>query len=184
MFNSTYDIIVVGAGHAGIEAALMSHKLGSKTLLITSDTTKAGVMSCNPSIGGLGKGHIAKELDVLGGVMGKITDKSAIQYKKLNVRKGPAVRGSRAQCDKWIYASSAQEMLKEKLGESFINADVTSLIINGKRVGGVVLADGTKIKSKTVIITAGTFLRGVLHIGDQRIEGGRIGEKPFNWYVI
>ncbi len=178
MLESKYDVVVVGAGHAGIEAALISKKLGSKTLLITNDCSKAGVMSCNPSIGGLGKGHIAKELDVLGGVMGKITDKSAIQYKKLNVRKGPAVRGSRAQCDKWMYAAEAQEILKLKLAKDFIQADVSRLIINGTKVEGVVLADGSKIKSKAVIITAGTFMRGVLHIGNKRIEGGRVGEKP------
>lgn len=178
MVELNYDVIVVGAGHAGIEAALISHKLGSSTLLITNDTSKAGVMSCNPSIGGLGKGHIAKELDVLGGVMGQITDKSAIQYKKLNVRKGPAVRGSRAQCDKWMYAATAQEILKTKLGRNFIQADVSKLIITGSKVEGVVLSDGSKIRSKTVIITAGTFMRGVLHIGNKRIEGGRVGEKP------
>ncbi|MGH1467838.1 MAG: tRNA uridine-5-carboxymethylaminomethyl(34) synthesis enzyme MnmG [Bdellovibrionales bacterium] len=178
MLNTNYDVIVVGAGHAGIEAALIAHKLGSRALLITNDTTKAGVMSCNPSIGGLGKGHITKELDVLGGVMGKITDKSAIQYKKLNIRKGPAVRGSRAQCDKWVYASTAQEILKAKLGKNFIQGDVSRLIIENSKIAGVVLADGTKISSKVVIITAGTFMRGVLHIGNKRIDGGRVGEKP------
>ncbi len=178
MKENVYDIIVVGAGHAGIEASMVAHKLGSKTLLITSDTSKAGVMSCNPSIGGLGKGHIAKEIDALGGLMGKITDHSAIQFKKLNVRKGPAVRGSRAQCDKWMYASFAQKILKDTLGSDFIDGDVSSLIIDGSRVSGVVLSDGTRIKSRAVIITAGTFLRGVLHIGDQRIDGGRVGEKP------
>ncbi len=178
MLEVNYDIIVVGAGHAGIEAALISHKLGSKTLLITSDITKAGVMSCNPSIGGLGKGHIIKELDVLGGVMGKITDKAAIQYKKLNIRKGPAVRGSRAQCDKWIYAENAQVLLKQKLGRNFIQGDVLRLMIKNSKVTGVVLANGVQIKSRIVIVTAGTFMKGVLYIGNKRVEGGRFGEKP------
>ncbi len=178
MLDVHYDVIVVGAGHAGVEAALISHKLGSKTLLITNDITKAGVMSCNPSIGGLGKGHIVKELDLLGGVMGKITDQAVIQYKKLNVGKGPAVRGSRAQCDKWIYAARVQTLLKQKLGRNFIQGDVLKLIIKNHRVTGVVLANGVKINSKIVIITAGTFMRGVLHIGNKRIEGGRHGEKP------
>lgn len=173
-----YDLVVIGAGHAGIEAALIAKKLGSKVLLITNDKSKAGLMSCNPSIGGLGKGHIAKEIDLLGGVMGKITDRAAIQFKKLNARKGPAVRGSRAQCDKWMYAEEAQRLLAEKLGEDFLQGDASRLILSDSKVSGVVLSDGTEILSKTVVITAGTFMRGVLHIGDKRIDGGRVGEKP------
>ena len=177
--NSTiYDVIVIGAGHAGIEAALIANKLGSKTMLITSDLKTAGLMSCNPSIGGLGKGHITKEIDLLGGVMGKITDRAAIQFKKLNARKGPAVRGSRAQCDKWLYAEVAQEFLKTNLGDDFVQGDISELIIEDSTVKGVVFSDGTKVRSHTVVITAGTFMRGVLHIGNQRIDGGRVGEKP------
>lgn len=178
MSFAVYDVIVVGAGHAGIEAALIAKKLGSKTMLITSDKKTAGLMSCNPSIGGLGKGHITKEIDLLGGVMGKITDRAAIQFKKLNARKGPAVRGSRAQCDKWLYAEVAQEILSEKLGDDFVQGDISKLIIERDRVKGVVFSDGKEVKSNTVVITAGTFMRGVLHIGDKRIEGGRVGEKP------
>lgn len=176
--ESRYDIIVVGAGHAGIEAALISKKFGLKTLLVTSKKNTAGVMSCNPSIGGLGKGHIVKEIDVLGGAMPKITDRSAIQFKKLNARKGPAVRGSRAQCDKWIYAAEAQKLLHETLGDDFFEGDVKELLINEKQIEGLKLADGSEIKAKAVIITAGTFMRGVLHIGHKRIDGGRVGEKP------
>jgi len=176
--ESVFDVIVVGAGHAGIEAALISSKLNAKTLLITSKIDTAGVMSCNPSIGGLGKGHIVKEIDILGGVMGKLTDLSAIQYKKLNRKKGPAVRGSRAQCDKWVYASEAQKLLKEKLGSNFVEAEVKTLLIDKNKVVGVCLDDGSRIKAKSVIITAGTFMRGVLHIGNKRIDGGRVGEKP------
>ena len=175
--KDVFDAIVIGAGHAGIEAALIANKLKVKTLLITSKINTAGVMSCNPSIGGLGKGHIVKEIDALGGVMGKITDLSAIQYKKLNRRKGPAVRGSRAQCDKWIYAHEAQKILKSKLKSNFIEAEVKTLLIKKEKVCGVVLDDGSTIKSKTVIITAGTFMRGVLHIGDKKINDGRVGEK-------
>ena len=175
--KDVFDVIVIGAGHAGIEAALIANKLKVKTLLITSKINTAGVMSCNPSIGGLGKGHIVKEIDALGGVMGKITDLSAIQYKKLNRRKGPAVRGSRAQCDKWIYAHEAQKILKSKLKSNFIEAEVKTLLIKKEKVCGVVLDDGSTIKSKTVIITAGTFMRGVLHIGDKKINDGRVGEK-------
>jgi tRNA uridine 5-carboxymethylaminomethyl modification enzyme len=178
MSSSIYDVIVVGAGHAGIEAALIAKKLGSKTMLITADIKTAGMMSCNPSIGGLGKGHITKEIDLLGGVMGKITDKAAIQFKKLNARKGPAVRGSRAQCDKWLYAEVAQGILSEKLGEDFVQGDISKLIIEDSTVKGVIFSDGVEVRSHTVVITAGTFMRGVLHIGDQRIDGGRVGEKP------
>jgi len=178
MNQDVYDVIVIGAGHAGIEAALIAKKLGSKTMLITSDKKTAGLMSCNPSIGGLGKGHITKEIDLLGGVMGKITDRAAIQFKKLNARKGPAVRGSRAQCDKWLYSSVAQEILSEKLSEDFVQGDISKLIIEGDTVKGVVFSDGKEVRSKTVIITAGTFMRGVLHIGNKRIGGGRVGEKP------
>lgn len=177
--QSSYDIIVVGAGHAGIEAALISKKLGAKVLLVTSKITTSGVMSCNPSIGGLGKGHIVKEIDVLGGVMGKITDNSAIQFKKLNRRKGPAVQGSRAQCDKWVYAQTAQNVLLEHLGSDFIESEVKELVIKDDNVVcGVILEDGSKVLSKAVIITAGTFMRGVLHIGNQKLDGGRVGEKP------
>ena len=176
--DNKFDVIVVGAGHAGIEAALIANKLGAKTLLVTSKINTAGVMSCNPSIGGLGKGHIVKEIDMLGGVMGKITDLSAIQYKKLNRKKGPAVRGSRAQCDKWIYAEQAQRILKEKLKDKFIEGEVKELVIENNEVSGVVLDDGSRVSSKKVIITAGTFMRGVLHIGHKRIDGGRVGEKP------
>ena len=178
MMKNLFDVVVIGAGHAGIEAALIAEKLGVKTLLITSNINTAGVMSCNPSIGGLGKGHIVKEIDMLGGVMGKITDLSAIQYKKLNRKKGPAVRGSRAQCDKWIYANEVQKLLKEKLGSNFIEAEVKKLLIEKSRVKGVVLDDGSQIFSKKVIITAGTFMRGILHIGSKCIGGGRVGEKP------
>lgn len=173
-----FDVIVVGAGHAGIEAALIANKLGVRVLLITNKLNTAGVMSCNPSIGGLGKGHIVKEIDALGGCMGKITDLSAIQYKKLNIKKGPAVRGSRAQCDKWLYAENAQRILRDNLGTNFIEGEVKELVVKGDKVHGVILQDGSQILSKAVVITAGTFLRGVLHIGDKQIAGGRVDEAP------
>lgn len=174
---SVYDVIVVGAGHAGIEASLISKKFGLRVCLITSDKTKAGVMSCNPSIGGLGKGHIVKELDMLGGVMGKIADKSAIQFKRLNSKKGPAVRGSRAQCDKWIYANSAFRILDSELKDDFIQGEVKELLFGeGNQLTGVKLSDGSEVHGKRVIITAGTFMRGVMFIGHERVSGGRVGE--------
>lgn len=172
-----FDAIIVGAGHAGVEAAYACVRRGLNTLIISSDLTKAGFMSCNPSIGGLGKGHIVKEIDALGGAMGVIADRSTIQFKRLNSKKGPAVRGTRVQCDKDIYCREMFQFLKTLPGLTSLEADVNSLIIEGSVVHGVVLADGTSIKSKTVVITTGTFMNGVMHIGSKRISGGRVGEK-------
>lgn len=175
--ENRFDSIVVGAGHAGIEAALACSRRGLKTLMITSSIEKAGFMSCNPSIGGLGKGHIVKEIDALGGSMGLIADKVTIQFKKLNSKKGPAVRGTRVQCDKDLYCSEMVQLIRTQPNIDVIEQDANALIIEGDHVVGVVLADGSKIRSKTVIITTGTFMNGVMHIGDKRIAGGRVGEK-------
>ncbi len=172
-----FDSIVVGAGHAGVEAAYACVRKGLKTLLITSDITKSGFMSCNPSIGGLGKGHIVKEIDALGGLMGLMADQSTIQFKRLNSKKGPAVRGTRVQCDKDLYCSKVADFLKNLDGLKLLEADVVRLIIDKGSVEGVVLTDESEIRSKTVIITTGTFMNGVMHIGDKRISGGRVGEK-------
>lgn len=175
--ETIYDAIIVGAGHAGIEAAMACSRRGLKTLVATSDIKKAGFMSCNPSIGGLGKGHIVKEIDALGGSMGLIADKVTIQFKKLNSKKGPAVRGTRVQCDKDLYCSEMVTLIRSQKNIDLIEQDVNALIIENESVRGVVLGDGSKIKSKTVVITTGTFMNGVMHIGDQRISGGRVGEK-------
>jgi len=172
-----FDSIVVGAGHAGVEAAYACVRKGLKTLLITSDIAKSGFMSCNPSIGGLGKGHIVKEIDALGGLMGLMADQATIQFKRLNSKKGPAVRGTRVQCDKDLYCSRVSGFLRTLDGLKLLEADVIRLIIDKERVVGVVLADESEIHSKTVVITTGTFMNGVLHIGDKRISGGRVGEK-------
>jgi len=172
-----FDSIVVGAGHAGVEAAYACVRKGLKTLLITSDIAKSGFMSCNPSIGGLGKGHIVKEIDALGGLMGLMADQATIQFKRLNSKKGPAVRGTRVQCDKDLYCSRGSGFLRTLDGLKLLEADVIRLIIDKERVVGVVLADESEIHSKTVVITTGTFMNGVLHIGDKRISGGRVGEK-------
>ncbi len=172
-----YDAIIVGAGHAGIEAAAACSRKGVKTLIVTSDVSKSGFMSCNPSIGGLGKGHIVKEIDALGGAMGVVADKVTIQFKKLNTKKGPAVRGTRVQCDKDLYCQEMVDFLKALPYLDILESDVTSLIIDGDQVLGVVLGDGSRVTSKTVVITTGTFMNGVLHIGEKRIEGGRVGEK-------
>ena len=172
-----FDAIVVGAGHAGVEAAYACVRKGIKTLLITSDISKSGFMSCNPSIGGLGKGHMVKEIDAMGGIMGLMADKVTIQYKRLNTKKGPAVRGTRVQCDKNLYCNEMVSFLKSLESLTLMESDVQSLVIEGDKVKGVQLKDESRIESQTVIITTGTFMNGVLHIGDRRIEGGRVGEK-------
>lgn len=177
MFKNRYDIIVVGAGHAGVEASLVAARRGNQVLLITTDPSKIGFMSCNPSIGGLGKGHMVRELDALGGEMGRIADQSTIQFKRLNNKKGPAVRGSRSQCDKDIYCGNAAAAIKSEANIDILSDEAKSLILDQDICKGVVIADGSKIYSKKVILTTGTFMRGVMYIGLQKFEGGRVGEK-------
>lgn len=175
--EKSYQSIIVGAGHAGVEAAYACVRRGLKTLLITSNLNKSGFMSCNPSIGGLGKGHMVKEIDALGGIMGVIADRVTIQFKKLNTKKGPAVRGTRVQCDKELYCEEILRFLKTLPNLDLLESDVLSLKIKNNKVNGVVLKDGSEIPSQTVIITTGTFMNGVMHIGNKRISGGRVGEK-------
>lgn len=171
-----FDIIVVGAGHAGIEAAHVSAQKGLKVALLTTDVSKTGFMSCNPSIGGLAKGHMVRELDALGGVMGHISDQSTIQFKKLNARKGPAVRGSRAQCDKDIYTRTANNVMSSHPNISLVGLEVSSLVLDGDKCLGVVGKDGSQLLAKKVILTTGTFMNGMMYIGLQRMSGGRVGE--------
>jgi len=176
--HSTYDVIVVGGGHAGSEAAHAAARMGVKTALVTLHRRDIGVMSCNPAIGGLGKGHLVREIDALDGVMGKVADKAGIQFRLLNRRKGPAVQGPRAQADRSIYRSEMLKLTLKQQNLDVIEGEVTDFIIIKHRVGGVILSDGSQISSKTVILTSGTFLRGVIHIGDVARPGGRIGDKP------
>ncbi len=175
--KSHYQIIVVGAGHAGIEACLSSAKLGLKTLVVTTNLDRVGYMSCNPSIGGLAKGHMVREIDVLGGQMGIAADRSCIQFKRLNASKGPAVRGSRTQNDKKIYSNIQKDALKNQDNLDVIEGEVKKLILEKNICRGVVLQDGSEIYSDRVIITAGTFMNGVMHMGFQQTPGGRIGDK-------
>ncbi|NCP84139.1 MAG: tRNA uridine-5-carboxymethylaminomethyl(34) synthesis enzyme MnmG [Bacteroidetes bacterium] len=173
----TYDIIVVGAGHAGCEAASAAATLGSKTLLITHDLTKIAHMSCNPAIGGIAKGQIIREIDALGGRAGIITDKTTIQFRMLNRSKGPAMWSPRAQCDKTLFTIEWRKELESIKNLSFWQDDVNALIIKNKKVIGVKTRIGVTFKANAVILTNGTFLNGLIHIGRQSISGGRISEK-------
>lgn len=172
-----FDLIVVGAGHAGIEAALVGARKGLKVLMATSNVSRIGYMSCNPSIGGLGKGHMVKELDVLGGQMGVVADQTCIQFKRLNARKGPAVRGSRAQCDKDLYNEAMIKALKENPRITVLETEIKELLLNKSVCYGVVTDQGVSIEAKAVIMTTGTFMNAVMHIGLQQISGGRVGDK-------
>ncbi|MBV0913516.1 tRNA uridine-5-carboxymethylaminomethyl(34) synthesis enzyme MnmG [Anianabacter salinae] len=178
MKHSQVDVVVVGGGHAGAEAAAAAARIGSRTVLVTLTRNSIGVMSCNPAIGGLGKGHLVREIDALDGVMGRIADEAGIQYRLLNRRKGPAVQGPRAQADRKLYREAMQRELGATENLEIVEGEVVDLVMDGDRVAGVVLGDGSVIPSHAVILTTGTFLRGVIHIGDERKEGGRMGDRP------
>ena len=177
MFNEEYDIIVVGAGHAGSEAAAAAANMGSKTLLITMNLQNIAQMSCNPAMGGIAKGQIVKEIDALGGYSGIVTDYSAIQFKMLNKSKGPAVWSPRAQSDRMMFSQKWRELLEDTPNLDFYQDSVIGLIVDKKTIRGVVTQLGLKIKSKTVILTNGTFLNGLIHVGEKQFGGGRVGEK-------
>ncbi|MES2768416.1 MAG: tRNA uridine-5-carboxymethylaminomethyl(34) synthesis enzyme MnmG [Bdellovibrionota bacterium] len=174
--KNQFDIIVVGAGHAGIEAALSSARLGANTLVVTTNLERIGFMSCNPAIGGLAKGHMVREIDALGGEMGVATDESCIQFKRLNATKGPAVRGSRAQCDKDLYVSHMIETFKNQKNLSLLQGEAKSLILSGSKCLGIKIQDGSEIFAKKVIITTGTFMNAVMHVGLEQQAGGRVGD--------
>lgn len=173
-----FDVIVVGGGHAGAEAAHAAARLGAKTALVTLRKEDLGVMSCNPAIGGLGKGHLVREIDALDGVMGRVADWAGIQFRLLNRRKGPAVQGPRAQADRARYRVAMQQETAQRSGLTLIEGEVADLLFTDGRIGGVVLADGAEVRAPSVVITSGTFLRGVIHIGDERRPGGRMGDRP------
>lgn len=178
MKHDAFDVVVIGGGHAGCEAAHASARAGAKTALVTLSKSGIGVMSCNPAIGGLGKGHLVREIDALGGVMGTAADMSGIQFRLLNRRKGPAVQGPRTQSDRALYKSAMQSLLGDVPNLTVIEGEVADLMMNGVSLAGVVLADGAEIPARSAVLTTGTFLRGVIHIGDRSHEGGRMGEKP------
>ncbi len=174
-----FDVIVIGGGHAGCEAAAAAARMGARTALITHKLETIGVMSCNPAIGGLGKGHLVAEIDALDGLMARAIDRSGIQFRMLNASKGPAVRGPRAQADRQLYRQAVQSLLAEQENLTLIGAAVDDLTLDPSgRVAGVITGDGRKISAGAVVLTTGTFLRGVIHRGEERIPAGRVGEKP------
>lgn len=176
--NGHYDVVVVGGGHAGAEAAAAAARAGARTALITQQIATVGAMSCNPAIGGLGKGHLVREIDALDGIMARCADEGGIQFRMLNRRKGPAVRGPRAQADRKLYREAVQRALAAQDGLVLIEGEAFNLEVAGGRVSGVVLADGRRFGCGTVVLTTGTFLRGLIHIGETRIPAGRVGEAP------
>jgi len=177
-FDLEFDTVVIGGGHAGCEAAAASARMGAHTALITHRFDTIGVMSCNPAIGGLGKGHLVREIDALDGLMGRVADASGIQFRMLNRRKGPAVQGPRSQADRKLYREAMQAEIKAITNLDVVEGEADKLIRDGDILKGVVMADGRRISARAVVITTGTFLRGLIHIGDKQIPAGRDGEAP------
>ena len=175
-----YDVIVIGGGHAGTEAALAAARMGARTLLVTQSLATVGQMSCNPAIGGIGKGHLVREIDAMGGAMAVAADRAGIQFRTLNASKGPAVRATRAQADRTLYKNAVRALLEAQPDLALREAEVADLVVEGARVTGVVTMDGTQIAARAVILTVGTFLGGRIHIGLESREGGRIDDAASN----
>src|SRR3981189_1618560 len=174
----SFDVIVIGGGHAGCEAASAAARMGAVTALVTHRFATIGAMSCNPAIGGLGKGHLVREVDALDGLMGRVADAAGIQFRMLNRRKGPAVRGPRAQADRKLYAAAMQAAIRETANLDVIEGEADELIVSNGRVTGVRLGDGRALAAGAVIVTTGTFLRGLIHLGEKNWPAGRVGEAP------
>ncbi len=176
--DQRFDVIVIGGGHAGCEAAAAAARFGATTALVTHRFETIGAMSCNPAIGGLGKGHLVREIDALDGLMGRVADRGGIQFRVLNRRKGPAVRGPRAQADRKLYAAAMQAEIRETANLTVVEGEADDLLVEDRRVTGIRLADGRILAAGAVVLTTGTFLRGLIHIGERKIPAGRVGEAP------
>src|SRR5213083_683086 len=176
--RDSFDVIVIGGGHAGCEAASAAARMGAKTALVTHSFATVGAMSCNPAIGGLGKGHLVREVDALDGLMGRVADAGGIQFRMLNRRKGPAVRGPRAQADRKLYAAAMQAAIGKPANLEVIEGEADELILSNGRVTGIRLGDGRELAAGAVVITTGTFLRGLIHLGEKNWPAGRVGEAP------
>src|SRR5215218_778146 len=176
--SERFDVVVVGGGHAGVEAAAAAARVGARTALLTHSFRTVGATSCNPAIGGLGKGHLVREIDALDGLMARVADRGGIQFRVLNRRKGPAVRGPRAQADRKLYAAAMQEAIRTTANLTVIEGEVEDVGLTKGHVRGVQLADGCQLAATSVVITTGTFLRGLIHIGERQIPAGRVGEGP------
>ena len=176
--DSRFDVVVIGGGHAGCEAAAASARMGAATALVTHRFSTIGAMSCNPAIGGLGKGHLVREIDALDGLMGRVADQGGIQFRVLNRRKGPAVRGPRAQADRKLYAAAMQQAIRDTANLTVIEGEVDDLTIANGAVSGVLLGDGRGLSAAALVLTTGTFLRGLIHIGEKQTPAGRAGEAP------
>src|SRR6516164_8465519 len=178
IMDSRFDVIVVGGGHAGCEAAAAAARMGARTALITQRFATVGAMSCNPSIGGLGKGHLVREIDALDGLMGRVADAAGIQFRVLNRSKGPAVRGPRAQADRRLYRAAMQSAIAATENLTVIEGEAADFIFHQNQVTGIVTGDGQEIKCRALVLTTGTFLRGLIHIGPAQTPAGRVNEKP------
>jgi tRNA uridine 5-carboxymethylaminomethyl modification enzyme len=177
-FSKTFDVIVVGGGHAGTEAALAAARMGAQTLLLTQNIETLGAMSCNPAIGGIGKGHLVREIDALGGAMAHAADLAGIQFRTLNASKGPAVRATRAQADRQLYKKAIRGLLEHQPGLSIFQQEVAGLIVHGGRIRGVATITGIEFQAPSVVLTVGTFLAGRIHVGLEQTSGGRAGDPP------
>src|SRR5688572_21365253 len=178
MSDARFDVIVVGGGHAGCEAAAAAARMGARTALVTHTFATVGEMSCNPAIGGLGKGHLVREIDALDGLMGRVADVAGIQFRMLNRSKGPAVQGPRTQADRKLYRQAMQAAIRDAAGLDVVEGGVEDLIVENGGVCGVITADGRRLAAGAVVLTTGTFLNGLIHLGEEQIPAGRAGEAP------